>query len=84
MGQLSPEPSCDFGFEFVIAQTERLTRPEERATAEEPHPHPVIGMCRVVGVGNLLFVDPGVGVEFVGLKDVGQPAGLFESAKGQG
>ena len=41
-------------------------------------------MLRIVGVGNFFFVDPGVGVELVGLEDVGELAGLFESAKGKG
>ena len=72
-----------FGFELVIAEPERGARPEERAASEEAHAHPVVWVLRIVGVGNFFFVDPGVGVELVGLKDVGELAGLFESAKGK-
>ena len=69
--------------ELVIAQPERLPRPEERPSSEHPYPHPVVGLLRLVGVGNFLLVHPGIGVELVGLKDMGQLARLLEAAKGK-
>ncbi len=71
------------GFEFVVAEPERGARPEERAAAEEAYAHPVVWFLGIVGVGDFFFVDPGIGVVFVGLEDVGELAGLFESAKGE-
>ena len=57
-----------FGFEFVVAEPERLSRPEQGTAAEEAHSNPVVGVLGIVSVRNFLFVDPGVGIELVGLK----------------
>ena len=83
MGQSSPKPSCDFAFELVVAQPKRLSRPEEGSAAEQPHANPVVGICWVEGVGNLLLVDPDVGIELVGLEDMLQPARWFETTVGK-
>jgi hypothetical protein len=83
-GPVLAEAIVRLGLELVIAETEGLPRPEEGAAAEEAHAHPIIGLAGGVGVGDFLFVDPGVGVESVRLEDVRQPPGLFESAPWQG
>src|SRR5580698_9852441 len=70
--------------EFVIAEPKRLSRPEKRAAAEQPHSYPVIGLLWVVCVRNFLLVYPRIRVELVRLKDMGQEARLLEPAKGQG
>ncbi len=70
--------------EFIVAEPERLPRPKERTAPKQPHSHPVIRMLRVIGIRNFLFVDPGIGIELVRLKDMGQAPRLLEPAKGQG
>ncbi len=70
-------------FELIIAEAEGLPRPEKRASAEEPNPHPVVRIPGIVSVRNFLLVDPGVRVVLVRLKDMRQDAGLFEAAERQ-
>ncbi len=71
------------GLEFEIAQAEGLARPEERTPAHQAHAHPVIGIGGIVGVGDLFFIHPLVGVVFVGLIDVRQAPGLAEAVERQ-
>ena len=40
-------------------------------------------MSRVIGIRNFPFVYPGIGIELVRLKDMGQAPRLLEPAKGQ-
>ena len=79
-GPVVPETDVILPLELVVAQPEGLGRPEERSSSEEPHANPVVGFLRVVSVGDFLFVDPGIGVELVCLKDMFKPPRSIEQA----
>ena len=72
-----------FGLEFIVAQAEGHSRPEERLAADHPHAHPVVGLLRIVRVWNLGLIHPLIGVEFIRLNHVRQPSRLAEPAVGE-
>src|SRR5271156_2966902 len=70
-------------FELVVAQTERLPRPEQGPATEQTDTHPVVWCGRIEGIRNLLLIHPDVCVELAGLEDVLEPPRWFEAAIGK-
>ncbi len=71
------------GAEFEVRQAERLAGPEEGPASDQTDADPVVAGVGRMGIGDLAFVDPSIGVVLVGLEDVGMESGLAEAAVGE-
>src|SRR5208282_884568 len=57
-----------FRLELVVAQPERLPRPEQRSPAKQSYADPVVRVRSIKRVGNLLLVDPNIRIKLVRLE----------------